>query len=69
MRTKLKPIIYGIGVFAIYALLTYVLRLISDRFPENADYFGVFTTNDLLLGLVVAVVLTFSNIRKSKLKK
>ncbi|MDD3321316.1 MAG: hypothetical protein PHS59_07720 [Paludibacter sp.] len=69
MHPKLKLLIYGIGVFAVYALLTYLLRLITDRFPENPDYLGIFTTNDLLLGLVVAVVLTFSNERKKKLKK
>ena len=69
MHPKLKPVIYGIGVFIVYALLTYILRLVSNRFPENADIFGLFTSNDLLLGLVVAIVLTFSNERKKKLKK
>lgn len=69
MQPKFKPVLYGIGVFAVYALLTYILRLVSGRMPENPEILGVFTTNDLLLGLVVALVLTISNERKKKLKK
>jgi len=69
MQPKFKPVLYGIGVFAVYALLTYILRLISGRVPETPEILGVFTTNDLLLGLVVALVLTISNERKKKLKK
>jgi hypothetical protein len=68
MSPKFKPVIYGIGVFAIYALLTYILRLISNRMPEDAEFFGVYTTNDLLLGLVVAIILTISRERKRRLK-
>ena len=68
MSPKFKPVIYGIGVFAIYALLTYVLRLVTNRMPLNAEFLGVFTTNDLLLGLVVAIILTVSHERKKRFK-
>lgn len=68
MPTKLKPILYGLGVFAVYILLTYILRLVTNRMPNDADFMGVFTTNDLLLGLVVSIILTFSHERKKRLK-
>ncbi|NDP22740.1 MAG: hypothetical protein GZ091_16925 [Paludibacter sp.] len=68
MSSKFKPILYGLGVFAVYALLTYILRLVTDRMPANAEIMGIFTTNDLLLGIVVSFVLTFSHERKKKLK-
>lgn len=68
MNPKLKIILYGLGVFAVYIVLVVVLRLISGRIPENAEIFGMFSTTDLLLGLLVAAVLTFSNVQKKKLK-
>lgn len=68
MPTKFKPVLYGLGVFAVYILLTYILRLVTNRMPIDAEFLGVFTTNDLLLGLVVSIILTFSHERKKKLK-
>jgi hypothetical protein len=68
MPPKLKPVLYGIVVFLIYALLTWILRMLTGRMPENPEFLGIYTTNDLLLGLVVAVVLTISNQKKKKLK-
>lgn len=64
-----KTILYGLGVFSIFACLTYILRLVSNKMPENAEFFGVYTSNDLLLGVLVAVFLTFTHERKKKLKK
>jgi hypothetical protein len=67
MYPKLKPFLYGLGVFSVYALLTFILRWSFNKMPLDAEYFGVYTTNDLLIGIVVAVVLTFSHERKKKL--
>ena len=68
MNPKLKIVLYGFGVFAVYIVFLIVLRLISGRTPEDAEIFGLFSKSDFLLGLLVAVVLTFSNVRKKRLK-
>ncbi len=66
--SKLKPILYGIGVFLVFTTLMVILKLVTHHTPSDAEYFGLFTNQDLFLGLVVAVVLTFSHERKKKLK-
>jgi hypothetical protein len=65
---KLQPVLYGIGVFIVFTALMVIMKLITHRVPSDAEYFGLFTNQDLLLGVVVAVVLTFSHERKKKLK-
>jgi len=68
MHPKLKPVMYGLGVFTVYVLLTYVLRIIFKRTTSDATIFGVYSTNDLLIGLLLAVVLTFSHQRRKTIK-
>lgn len=69
MPSKIKEVlIYGLGVFAVYAILTYGLRVLFDRASVDAEYFGVYSKNDLLVGVLVAVVLTFSHQRKKNIK-
>lgn len=65
---KLQPILYGLGVFVVFTTLMVILKLTTNRIPAETDYFGLFTNQDLFLGLVVAAVLTFSHERKKKLK-
>jgi hypothetical protein len=65
---KLQPVLYGIGVFIVFTTLMIVLKLLTHRVPEDAEYFGLFTNKDLLLGAVIAIILTFSHERKKKLK-
>ena len=64
---KIKPVLYGLSVFAIYIILSVVLRLISKRIPDDAEYFGIFSSTDLLIGIVVALVLTFTHERKKRI--
>lgn len=68
VHPKLKPVFYGLSVFVIFIILTFVLRTLTHRVPANPDFWGVFTLNDVLLGLLVAFVLTFSHERKKKFK-
>jgi hypothetical protein len=68
MSPKIKPVLYGLGVFAVYIVLTYILRLIFNRMPTDAEFFGIYSTNDLLLGVVIAVALTITHERKKRLK-
>lgn len=70
MFTKIKgPLLYGLGVFSVYAVLTYGLRVFFNRITTDAEFFGVYSTNDLLIGVLVAVVLTFSHQRKKNMFK
>ena len=55
-----RELLYGIGVFCVFMALTFLLRLIAHQFPENPILFGVFQKNDLLMGLAIAVILTYS---------
>ena len=65
---KLQPILYGLGVFAVFTILSVALKIITHRVSADAQYLGIFSNKDLLLGLVVALVLTFTHERKKKLK-
>ena len=69
MNPKLQTFLYGLGVFAVYMALTAILTWFSSNVPENPILFGIYTKEHLLLGLVVAVVLTFSHERKKKMGK
>ena len=68
MSPIFKTILYGIGVFAIFSIIALILKLATNHEPVDADYFGLFTNTDLMLGLVVAVVVTINHERKKKLK-
>lgn len=66
---KIKPLLYGISVFIVFSTLVAVMKLVTKRIPTNAEYFGLYTQKDILLGAIVAVILTFSHERKKKLKQ
>jgi len=66
---KLQPILYGVGVFVVFTTLVIVMKLVTHRISVDAEYFGLFTKKDLLLGAAVAIILTFSHERKKKLKQ
>ena len=68
MPSFIKNLLYGISVFGVFIVIAATLKLISGNTPENADYFGLFTNSDITLGLVVAVVVTFTHIKKMKNK-
>lgn len=66
--SKLQPVLYGLSVFAVFIILSVILKLIAHRESTDAIYFGILSNKDLLLGLLVAVVLTFTHEHKKKLK-
>ena len=68
MHPKLKIVLYGLSVFVIYTVLAIGLRYITHQVPEEDEYFGLISNKDLLLGLGLAFVLTFTHERKKKLK-
>ena len=70
MFDKIKgPLLYGLSVFAVYAILTYVLRVFLSSTSTDAEYFGIYSKNDLLIGVLVAIVLTFSHFGKKRMMK
>jgi hypothetical protein len=69
MPPIVKTLIFGVIAFVIFTILAVLLKLISGQFPEENAFLGIFTETDLFLGLVVAVVVTFSHERKKNLKK
>ncbi len=68
MNSKLKTVIYAFSAFFIFMILTWVLRLAAGKLPVEDGLWGVFKSSDLFLGLVVAVVITFSHLQKRRLK-
>jgi hypothetical protein len=67
--SKLQPVLYGLGVFAIFIILSVVLKLITHRVFDDVRYFGILSDKDLLIGAFVAIVLTFTHERKKRLNK
>ena len=65
---KIQPVLYALGVFIVFSTLVAIMKLVTKTSHENANYFGLYTNKDLLLGAGMAVVLTFSHMRKKKLK-
>lgn len=61
-----KSILYGLGVFAVFTTLATVLKYLSHNLPEKADYFGLITNNDLMLGLIVALIVTITHEKRKK---
>ena len=68
MQPKLKIILYGLSVFVIYLILAIALRMLTHHVPASDEYFGLISQKDLLFGLVLAIVLTFTHERKKRLK-
>lgn len=67
MHPIIKTILYGLGVFVIFTILAVILKLVTNKIPENAEYFGLITNGDLMIGLVVAIAVTISHERKKKI--
>lgn len=68
MSPIFKSILFGLGVFTIFAVIALILKLATNHQPVDAEYFGLFTNTDLMLGLVVATVVTINHERKRRLK-
>lgn len=67
IHSKLKPLIYGAIVFAIYLALTFLLKYFTHKTLVGDECIGLFSTNDLLVGVVVALVVTFTHERRKRL--
>ena len=68
-KGKLKAFLYAIGVFCVFMALTYILRLVTGKYPENFILLGVYQSSDLWLGAAIAVILTYSRYLKRNIGK
>ena len=68
MHPKVKIVLYGLSVFIIYTILAVILRKVTHHIPTEEEYFGLLSNKDLLLGLLLAVVLTFTHEQKKRLR-
>ncbi len=69
MKSKLYYILYAIGVFLVFTLLTWALKYFGGKLPVEDALWNTFTKNDFILGAVVAIVVTFSHIQRRKIVK
>ena len=68
IHPKLQPFLYGLGVFVVFMSLSVVMKLVTHRITADVQYFGLISNKDLLIGLFIAGVMTFTNERKKKIK-
>lgn len=69
MNSKFHLVFYAVAVFAVYLVLTWVLRLAAGKLPIEDGILGVYKDSDFVLGLVVTGFVTLSHVQKRKLKK
>ena len=63
---KLRPVIYAVVVFVVFMALSAALKMITHRISIEDVYFGIFSKKDLLIGLGIAIFLTFTHEQKKK---
>jgi|GEM_PF-922480 len=68
MSPIIKNILYGIGVFSLFSVIALILKYATNYTPIGNEILGYFTTSDLMLGVVVAIVVTFAHIKKTRIK-
>lgn len=69
MNSKLSLLLYGIAAFLVFMVLTWLLKLAGEKLPVKDGFLGVYRQQDYIIGIVIAIVLTFSHAQKRKLKK
>jgi hypothetical protein len=68
IHPKLKLILYGFGVFTIFMSISVLMKLVSHRIYTDAEYFGLISNKDLMLGLLIAFVVSFTHEKRKRLK-
>ncbi|HZK68301.1 MAG TPA: hypothetical protein VFC36_01760 [Paludibacter sp.] len=68
MYSKLQTVLFGLGVFAVFTTFAVALRYFTSSIPQNLEYFGIISKSDIVLGLIVALVVTFNHERKKNSK-
>jgi hypothetical protein len=66
MKKKYRWIIRAVSAFVVYLLLVWILRYFSNQLPVEDGFLGIYKNTDYFLGVVVAILLTFSQKRIQK---
>ncbi|NLI71521.1 MAG: hypothetical protein GX361_02165 [Bacteroidales bacterium] len=69
MNSKLNLLLYAFAVFAVFMILTWILKSVGGKLPVENGIWGVYKDSDFLLGVVVAGIVTLSHVQKRKLRK
>lgn len=69
MSPIVKRIVFGLSVFVVFLVIALVLKLVSGQQLNVESIPNLFSSTDLLLGLVVALVVTMNHERKTKNSK
>lgn len=67
MPSYLKTILFGIGAFLVFSVITVILKLATHHVAAENEFLGFFTKSDLGLGLIVAFVVTLAYEKRKKL--
>lgn len=62
----LKPLRYALGVYMVFITFTLVLRYVTKGIPDRITFATLFTERELLMGAIIAVMVTFMHIQKMK---
>ena len=65
---KIQPLLYGLGVFVVFTVLSLLLKIITNHKTTDAEHFGIISNKDLFIGAVVGIIVTFTHEQKKKLK-
>lgn len=66
--SKLQPVLYSLGAFSVFIALSLILKFITKQIPTDAEYFGILSNKDILIGVFVAIIMTFTHYQKKKIK-
>ena len=66
LLSKLKPLRYPLGVFVVFISFTLVLRFVTKGVPENISLSTLFSEKELMMGTIIAVMVTFMHVQKMK---
>ena len=66
LNSILKPLRYALGVFVVFITFTLVLRFVTKGIPENISLSTLFSEKELIMGTIIAVMVSFMHIQKTK---
>lgn len=68
MKSKSNLLLYASAAFVVFMIITWALRMATDKLPIEDGLWGVYKKSDFFLGIVVAGIITLSHYQKRKLK-
>ena len=66
LQSILKSLRYAIGVFTVFIIFTLILRFVTKGVPEKINWSQLISEKELLMGLIIALMVTFMHIQKMK---